>query len=1239
MEEIEEMEEIKDIPVGEEEGEGEGELSIPEELGTNTQMLQQEAQEREQWQELDDGKRKEAGAEAELIGDLYPSLDDPQFNVKIAEKKEFADTKYQAPIQDLKIYSDKLANLGFEIAPQQAFVRNFLSAQTPYHSLLLYHGLGTGKTCSAIGVAEEYRSYCQQLGFPVKIFIIASPNVQDNFRLQLFDARQLKKVGGEWEMEGCVGNKLLKELNPTQHTGLTKEQIITGVNDIIKSNYIFMGETTFANRIQRYVNKPKLLQRYLNYSCIIIDEVHNITEVKENYIHAIGDQKEQKEKKLAKYLMHAVRICSGIRLLLLTATPMFNTFKEIIWLINLMNANDKRGLLRIGDIFTAGGDFQSPEARELFIAKITGYFSYVRGENPYLFPFRVYPNLFSPQHTNPHLPLPSRQLNGMPIPSEEKLSKLSLYFTPLPPIQQAGYLSSIHRIPKLSEKTKFGFIDLHLAIQSLLIVYPSSVFADADADAVGDGHTEDTQPAAATEVPKCPVGKEWVPEKKKCYVICAKGLVRSKETARCIKPKKGGAGTDDGDMEEGEEAQGGEGEQGGGSLPLNTGEAGLEKFMTQEKTNLSWGEFAYKNPHHRIFSQEHIGKYSAKIAETIKILQETKEGISLIFCRFIGGGILPMALALEEAGMTKWEGKHLFRDPPPKKHASLSGNYILLTGDIRISTNNKEEINVATQVSNKNGKDINVILISDAGSEGIDLKYIRNIIVLDPWYNLAKLEQIIGRGVRNKSHASLPFEQRNVSIYMMTGYNQGKQKSEETADLYVYRMAELEAITIGKLTRVLKQTSIDCILNHAQTQFTLENFKQVGKVRQILASGQVIDPFPVGDQPNTAICDYQATCEYQCMPSLPATDDPAFSMTYQEEYLTTNVNKIKSKIKALFQDKFFYTKKELVHRLNNPRELALANIDYALTDLIQHPDRILDKYQRESKITNIGEYYFIQPKELTQKATTMMERSMPIPFKHRAIRVDPLGAVASPIQKVSESQVWATVLENYRTILQTTQVQRGDTEYKYITIVLTIIQDKLHIPLTTLKKYLLEHLVDLLPASDIIHILNYALTNPKDEKLANIYAYYSKNMINGKALWLAIDNKTRILYVKKDNKWQLANEADKEQYHNHAIPRPPLATYYAFIAFDEKLKYKILKVKDTTNIKNKGARCDQADKKSILTTFNHLLSKEQYAEVIGNGKEKKIQWCILQEFIFRHYQSTRTSHTWFLTADQYLDTQ
>ena len=133
---------------------------------------------------------------------LYPNLDDPNFNAKIANKKEFSDTKYDGAIYDVEEYAEILKTADYELLPQQAFVRNFLSFQTPYNSLMLFHGLGSGKTCSAIGVCEEMRDYLKQMGLSRRTLFVASENVQDNFKLQLFDERKLEEVEGIWTIRG-----------------------------------------------------------------------------------------------------------------------------------------------------------------------------------------------------------------------------------------------------------------------------------------------------------------------------------------------------------------------------------------------------------------------------------------------------------------------------------------------------------------------------------------------------------------------------------------------------------------------------------------------------------------------------------------------------------------------------------------------------------------------------------------------------------------------------------------------------------------------------------------------------------------------------------------------------------------------------------------------------------------------------------------------------------------------------
>ena len=96
------------------------------------------------------------------------------FSKNIALKKEFNDVKIEKKtreqIDNLEEESTKLCDstIDFELEPHQMFVRNFLSFQTPYNGLLLFHGLGTGKTCSSIQVCEDMRTYYNQIGIKKK---------------------------------------------------------------------------------------------------------------------------------------------------------------------------------------------------------------------------------------------------------------------------------------------------------------------------------------------------------------------------------------------------------------------------------------------------------------------------------------------------------------------------------------------------------------------------------------------------------------------------------------------------------------------------------------------------------------------------------------------------------------------------------------------------------------------------------------------------------------------------------------------------------------------------------------------------------------------------------------------------------------------------------------------------------------------------------------------------------------
>ena len=397
---------------------------------------------------------------------LYPELNDPNFSSKISKRKEFNDTQYDGTIYSIKEQASKMCNSDFELLPHQVFVKNFLSFQTPYNSLLLYHGLGTGKTCSSIGVAEEMRNYMKQTGITQRIMIIASPNVQNNFRLQLFDESKLLLEGGIWNLNTCIGNTLLHEINPTQLQNIPKEKIVSQINALINQYYVFMGYGELANFIKRkiYIDQSTGLdtkqqkqqeiikiQEIFNNRLVIIDEVHNIRIMQDN----------KESKKTATLLMHVCKYAENMRMLLLSATPMFNNHREIIWITNLLNIVDKRSMIQESDVFDKEGNFIEAKTtengnkieggEELLRRKLTGYISYVRGENPYTFPYRIYPNNFAPGKMIQYDSYPSMQMNNKPI--ESKPSKIPLYMNVFGDYQKKAYDFILKNLLKKSFST------------------------------------------------------------------------------------------------------------------------------------------------------------------------------------------------------------------------------------------------------------------------------------------------------------------------------------------------------------------------------------------------------------------------------------------------------------------------------------------------------------------------------------------------------------------------------------------------------------------------------------------------------------------------------------------------------------------------------------------------------------------------------------------------------------------
>mgnify|MGYP003324341495 CR=1 FL=1 len=72
------------------------------------------------------------------------------------------DFKLQNENYNIETRGDELCNASFELAPHQYFVKNFMSNNTPYNSILLFHGTGVGKTCSSLLISDNFKEYVKK---------------------------------------------------------------------------------------------------------------------------------------------------------------------------------------------------------------------------------------------------------------------------------------------------------------------------------------------------------------------------------------------------------------------------------------------------------------------------------------------------------------------------------------------------------------------------------------------------------------------------------------------------------------------------------------------------------------------------------------------------------------------------------------------------------------------------------------------------------------------------------------------------------------------------------------------------------------------------------------------------------------------------------------------------------------------------------------------------------------------
>jgi len=203
---------------------------------------------------------------------------------------------------------------------------------------------------------------------------------------------------------------------------------------------------------------------------------------------------------------------------------------------------------------------------------------------------------------------------------------------------------------------------------------------------------------------------------------------------------------------------------------------------------------------------QNVKDYSIKFYKIYKKINKS-EGPCFIYSNFKGIGGLESVIKFFEA--------HGYKNY--KTYGEGEKRFAVWTGDVKHHI--KEEIkHVFNQKSNKNGTKLKIMLGSPSIKEGITLLRVDQVHILEPYWNIARMQQIIGRAIRFCSHKDMPKRRRRVEIFLYLATYPGKK----TIDQYIWNLAKKKFKLIDNFERALKEMAIDCNLFYERNVYKNE---------------------------------------------------------------------------------------------------------------------------------------------------------------------------------------------------------------------------------------------------------------------------------------------------------------------------------------------------------------------------------------------------------------------------------
>lgn len=278
---------------------------------------------------------------------IYPDINSEDFYKNINKIYK----KFKIP-NEHRTYNDICKPDFYKLQLPQQFVSNFINPKTPYKGIIVYHQIGSGKTCTAIQIAEKWK-------YDRKIIVVLPAALHDNFK---------NEIRSECTGEEYITNDERNILNKMNNNSDEYIKILEKCNKKINKIYNIYS-------YNKFIELAKNREILLNNTLLIIDEIHNmVSEIGVYY------------SELYNLIYNSP---NSLRIVLLTATPMIDKPSEIALTLNLLKL---RKQVPTGSSFEKtfiekkGENDFIIKNQDIFKNMIKGYISYYKGAPSFTFP-------------------------------------------------------------------------------------------------------------------------------------------------------------------------------------------------------------------------------------------------------------------------------------------------------------------------------------------------------------------------------------------------------------------------------------------------------------------------------------------------------------------------------------------------------------------------------------------------------------------------------------------------------------------------------------------------------------------------------------------------------------------------------------------------------------------------------------------------------------------------------------